>query len=230
MSMINPLLYHNRKTSFFNFHSADAAKGFAHDIVKRTHLTPPEGSLEALTEAEQQALSQRSSALQQSLEGTMRYLTETHGKSAATAAMGLIYKSIGNDTVTEETLGNALFDVTRFIDANYGFSEGDNFIHHLNSDLNTSMNALFDNGLNEEFIATTTIDGKVVSTTHSSIILSDSFAESMNNDGTSLEEIASRLLKTLEEGRLALQNETAASPYSTQESILPSGVMVDTHI
>lgn len=58
MSMINPLLYHNGKTSFFNFHSADAAKGFAHDIVKRTHLTPPEGSLEALTEAEQQDLSQ----------------------------------------------------------------------------------------------------------------------------------------------------------------------------
>lgn len=92
------------------------------------------------------------SKLESALSGTVAYMSKTHGDQAASAMIGLIYKRIGDGGVTEESLGNALLDVTRFIDKNFGVDKGDAFMDHLNGSLNDSMNAFFDNGVEEKFI------------------------------------------------------------------------------
>ena len=94
--------------------------------------------------------------LEKALGGTVAYMANKHGEKAASAMIGLVYKRLGEENITEQSLGNAFLDVTRFIDANFGTAEGDAFMAHLNSSLNDSLNEFFDNGLNETFMAVPT--------------------------------------------------------------------------
>ncbi|MDR1241563.1 MAG: hypothetical protein LBM00_02090 [Deltaproteobacteria bacterium] len=140
-------------------HLEDIADSFAFDLSKRISASQ---KLNNAKEAD--ALDPENSAareekfgqlrrLEQALGGVVNYMAETHGEKAAGVMLGLVYKRLGQDEITEENLGNAFLDVTRFIDANFGFAEGDAFMAELNGSLNAAMNDFFDNGLNERFMA-----------------------------------------------------------------------------
>jgi len=55
--------------------------------------------------------------------------------------------------VSEETLGEGLLDVLRFIDRTQGIASGDQAIARFNSGVNEQLNAYFDNGQSEIFHA-----------------------------------------------------------------------------
>lgn len=98
--------------------------------------------------------------LESALSDTVAYMKEKHGDQAASVMIGLVYKRLGDGEINEQTLGNAFLDVTRFIDKNFGTGAGDDFMAHLNGSLNKSMNAFFDNGLNETFMVAPTSLGE----------------------------------------------------------------------
>lgn len=140
-----------------NSRVAGIGSSFALDLARRVsqskglNVSPPEGDAEAA-----QALQEKTTQLQKlekSLGGTVKYMADAHGERAASAMMGIAYKRLGDGEITEQTLGDAFLDVTKFIDANFGVSKGDAFMEHLNGSLNDSMNELFDNGLSEKFMA-----------------------------------------------------------------------------
>lgn len=97
--------------------------------------------------------------LEKSLGSSVAYMANTHGEKAASAMIGIIYKRLGENEINEQTLGDALLDVTRFVDANFGADKGDAFMSHLNGNLNVAMNDFFDNGANETFFAASSIQG-----------------------------------------------------------------------
>lgn len=97
--------------------------------------------------------------LESALCSTVSYMANKHGEMAASAMVGIIYKRLGEGEINERTLGNALLDVTRFIDANFGADKGDEFMAHLNGNLNEAMNEFFDNGQNEIFFAASSLQG-----------------------------------------------------------------------
>ncbi|MDR2050980.1 MAG: hypothetical protein LBQ63_04330 [Deltaproteobacteria bacterium] len=141
------------------FHSSKSASVFAADISRRIAAAPAEG---AAGGAGSSPSGERGSAwdkaarledLEYSLSGAVAYMTENYGEKAGTAMMALVYKRVGEAAPTEESLGQAFLDVTHFIDVNFGLSEGDKFLEYLNGDLNESLNAFFDNGLEESFFA-----------------------------------------------------------------------------
>lgn len=140
-----------------DYHASQTASVFASDISRR--ITGASGLQEAQAARPEQSAEQAKldnlQKLESSLAGTVGYMVEQHGEQAGTAMMALVYKRLGEGEVTEERLGQALLDVTRFIDKNFGFAAGDGFMEHLNGGLNRSMNEYFDNGLNETFFAVT---------------------------------------------------------------------------
>lgn len=128
---------------------------FAADISKRISVANglnASGAAGQEQSPEQADKIARLNKLESALSATVAYMSKTHGDQAASAMIGLIYKSIGDGGVTEASLGNALLDVTRFIDSNFGVDKGDAFMNHLNGSLNDSMNEFFDNGVQEKFI------------------------------------------------------------------------------
>lgn len=138
-------------------HPSETAGAFASDIMRRVAATPAHdanATAEAVTAAKEKEA--QAKQLESALSGTVKYMADTFGEKAGTAMMALVYKRIGNGEVTEESLGSAFLDVTRFIDKNFGIDKGDAFIDHLNGTLNDSLNAYFDNGAAERFIAVTT--------------------------------------------------------------------------
>ena len=158
MSSISSL-FNSLSTSGYTslLHPSETAGTFASDIMR--HVAAPAAPDESSTaEAAASAKEKQAQAtqLESALSGTVNYMTDTFGEKAGTAMMALVYKRIGDGEVTEESLGNAFLDVTRFIDKNFGIDNGDAFIDHLNGTLNNSLNAYFDNGATEQFIAVTT--------------------------------------------------------------------------
>lgn len=209
----------------------ESAKGFAADIMKRTGFAK---EIEALKENSPElsaSMSQRVADMEKSLESTIQYLTQNHGAGAATAAMGIIYKNLGDAPITEGTLGQAFLDVTKFIDANFGFSQGDNFINHLNGNLNESMNALFQNGQTEMFIAVTTINGKTHSTADGALSSanSKSLSETISDALTSVDEFTEKILQEMQNKRVEPEKGTAAHLYGPASS-LPTGVLLNSSV
>lgn len=137
-----------------DYHASQTASVFASDISRRISGTGGTG-VDPAVQPEQQARPENLQKLESSLADTVNYMVENHGEQAGTAMMALVYKRLGEGEVTEENLGQALLDVTRFIDKNFGFAAGDGFMEHLNGNLNRSLNEYFDNGLNETFFAVT---------------------------------------------------------------------------
>lgn len=128
----------------------DTSSVFAADIVSRISSTTPTQPQDADVQA---PAAKDTSELADSLQRTVSYVQDRYGKEAATAVMGMMYKRIGNGEVSEKALGDGLLDSVKFIDRNFGMSEGDSFMSVLNDDLNAEMNDYFDNGLEERFFA-----------------------------------------------------------------------------
>ncbi len=209
----------------------ESAKGFAADIIQRTGFAKEIEALKENSPDLSAAMSQRVADMEKSLESTIQYLTQNHGAGAATAAMGIVYKNLGDAPITEGTLGQAFLDVTKFIDANFGLSQGDNFIHHLNGNLNESMNELFQNGQTEMFIAVTTINGKTHSTADGAISAanSKSLSETIADALTSVDQFTDKILQEMQNKRVQAEKGTAAYSYASA-SPLPTGVLLDSSI
>jgi len=136
--------------------SLGTASVFAADIVSRIG----KGGSQAATggEAAYQELGKKASknldALQASLENTINSVGSRHGVKAATAVMGIVYQNVDGN-VTEENLGQGFIEAIRFIDRNYGISEGNRLMGELNESVNKEMNDYFGNGHNEVFFDAT---------------------------------------------------------------------------
>uniref|UniRef100_B8DQC4 Uncharacterized protein n=1 Tax=Nitratidesulfovibrio vulgaris (strain DSM 19637 / Miyazaki F) TaxID=883 RepID=B8DQC4_NITV9 len=140
---------------------------FGADIVRRTSVVPAAATATAAdaagtdtaastgaastapaapTDAERDALSG-------ALSGSVRWVADKFGDAAATAVMGIVYKSIGDGPVTEDSLGEGLLNALRFVDRQFGTASGDAFMAQLNGGgLNNALNDYFDNGLSERFM------------------------------------------------------------------------------
>lgn len=140
-----------------------ASAAFAQDIVRRTAPAPqgessqPGGAAPAQTVSMEGDGSSRimDQDLADSLAKAVDFVRGRFGDQAATAFMGLVYKGVGEAEVTEESLGRALLQGVRFLDRNFGFAAGDAAMAYFNQDLNQAMNQYFQNGLNEQFYAST---------------------------------------------------------------------------
>lgn len=96
--------------------------------------------------------------LRDQLGSTMDWLRERFGDETAAAAAGMILQSTSSG-VTEETLGEGMLNVLKFIDRNFGIAAGDEAMARFNSGINTALNEFFDNGLNELFFDAGSADG-----------------------------------------------------------------------
>ncbi len=133
---------------------------FAQDVVNRISTRSQEQQAAQNTAEQPQQNSKNvaqtpkdTSALEQSLSSAVDYVRSNFGDAAAQATMGMVYKSIGNGDITEESLGKGLLDAVRFMDRNFGFAAGDKLMAHFNQGVNKAMNDYFDNGLMETFYA-----------------------------------------------------------------------------
>ena len=88
--------------------------------------------------------------LRDQLASTMDWLRERFGDDTAAATAGMIVQATASG-VNEDTLGNGLLNVLKFIDRNFGVAAGDSAIAQFNSGINTALNEFFDNGQNEIF-------------------------------------------------------------------------------
>lgn len=138
-------------------HTATTATAFANNIALR--LTQ---QADTTTESGTEEGTADVSGLAASLKESIQFIGDKFGADAATAAMGIIYKRVGNDEITEDNLSEGLLDVLRFVDRNFGFEGGDALIDHFNGALNNSLNEYFDNGLTEQFYAATPETSTVV--------------------------------------------------------------------
>lgn len=198
--------------------SASFATSVADKIAQSTGLA-------ALSEAapetvDQAALADKSSQLKQletALGKTADYLSGKFGDNAANAMFSLIEKRLDGGNISEESLGRAFMDAIKFVDQNFGVTEGDAFIEHLNGSLNESMNAFFDNGMNEKFMASTT---PVNSAAASAVDMRDQLTESyVNTVKAMLEDIRTPPIDT----------KGARNPYRNAEDDrrMLQGVLID---
>ncbi|WP_316898022.1 hypothetical protein [Pseudodesulfovibrio indicus] len=99
-----------------------------------------------------------SGELRDELASTMDWLRERFGDETASAAAGMIIQSTASG-VTEDTLGEGMLNVLKFIDRNFGIAAGDEAMARFNSGINNALNNFFDNGLNELFFDAGSTDG-----------------------------------------------------------------------
>ena len=135
---------------------------FGADIVRRASVLPAAAeatgaNTDATTDAASVAPSiptdAEREALSGALSGSVRWVADKFGDAAATAVMGIVYKSVGDGPVTEDSLGEGLLNALRFVDRQFGTASGDAFMAQLNGGgLNNALNDYFDNGLSERFM------------------------------------------------------------------------------
>lgn len=133
---------------------------FGADIMRRTSVAPAAATdtngtrTDATTGAASTAPTDAErDALSGALSGSVRWVADNFGDAAATAVMGIVYKSIGDGPVTEDALGEGLLNALRFVDRQFGTTSGDAFMAQLNGGgLNDALNDYFDNGLSERFM------------------------------------------------------------------------------
>lgn len=169
--------------------------------------------------------------LESALAGSIDYIADKFGNAAATTAMGIILKRVGDGPVDEQSLGNGFLSAIKFVDQQFGVEQGDKFINELNGSLNESLNAFFDNGLNEKFLASTTplggtsINGLTLTASGSQ----DSATQSIVSDLKSMLEDLQKNRPGETQGKageLNGQYKNYASPYF-EAPILEPGLVVD---
>lgn len=130
-----------------------SASVFAADIVSRIGERGGSGQVSG-AEAAYKELGKNASknlaGLQSSLENTINAIASRHGAEAASEVMSIVCNNV-DGAVTEEGMGNGFVEAIRFIDRNYGISEGNRLMGELNAGVNKEMNEYFDNGHNEVF-------------------------------------------------------------------------------
>jgi hypothetical protein len=117
---------------------------FAQDMLRR---------LTTQAQAGTDGQAKDATGLVNALKDSMDYLRGNFGDQAATAAIGLVYQSVGDNPLTEDNLGRGLVNALKFVDRNFGAAAGDQAISYFNGALNEQLNAYFDNGANERFLA-----------------------------------------------------------------------------
>ena len=132
------------------------AQTFANEMVRRLEQNSVQGNFKDTKGEDVQFDSdavERSTNLAKSLTDTTDFVRSRYGDKAATAFMGIITQSVGDGAVSEQALGRGMLNAVRFVDRNFGFSEGDALINNLNGNLNDAVNEYFDNGQLEKIYA-----------------------------------------------------------------------------
>lgn len=120
----------------------------ANEIIRRMEAVTP-----AVKDGIAEAISPKDDAsLRDSLGAALDWVRNSFGDETGAAASGMMLAATA-ETVSEETLGQGLLDVLRFIDRTQGFAAGDQAIARFNSGINGQLNAYFDNGKSELFMA-----------------------------------------------------------------------------
>lgn len=130
-----------------------SASVFAADIVSRIGERGGSGQVSGAEAAYKElgkTASKNLAGLQSSLENTINAIASRHGAEAASEVMSIVCNNV-DGAVTEEGMGNGFVEAIRFIDRNYGISEGNRLMGELNAGVNKEMNEYFDNGHNEVF-------------------------------------------------------------------------------
>lgn len=86
-----------------------------------------------------------------SLTGAVDTIRDTCGEGAASAAMGILLKSVQHSPLTEDSLRRGMVKALNFIDNNVGVESGDTAMEAFNGVLNDQVNDFFDNGKEERF-------------------------------------------------------------------------------
>jgi len=123
----------------------DVHRIFAQEAVRRLD----QNSIRNTGDGEEKGKDE-SKHLQLSLSKAIGQVERNFGHDAGVAVMGIFTSAIGDGGVTEDAMGGAMLDAVRFMDRNFGFAAGDKLMGVFNRDLNKSVNAYFDNGLNEQ--------------------------------------------------------------------------------
>ena len=96
--------------------------------------------------------SKDASSLIDSLSGAMEFIRDKFGDDAATASMGMVVKATSGG-VNEQSLSDGLVDVLQFVENTYGQQATNSVMAKFNGSLNDELNAFFDNGSVEKFLA-----------------------------------------------------------------------------
>lgn len=102
--------------------------------------------------ADETGQTRSAAGLRDSLASTLDWVRDSFGDETGAAASGMLLAATSGE-VSEETLGDGLLDVLRFIDRTQGIASGDQAIARFNSGVNEQLNAYFDNGQSELFYA-----------------------------------------------------------------------------
>lgn len=207
---------------------------FGADIVRRTSVVPAVStdtngtSTDATTGAASTAPTDAErEALSGALSGSVQWVADKFGDAAATAVMGIVYKSIGDGPVTEDALGEGLLNALRFVDRQFGTASGDAFMAQLNGGgLNDALNDYFDNGLSERFLvagAGNLADDAVQGAEAAKATLVQQAAEGDGGGGT---DAMQSLLDMLREMGVEDSAQTGASPEGVSGS-QPAGTAAD---
>ena len=210
-----------------------SASVFAADIVSRIGESSGSGQVSGAETAYKELgknASKNLAGLQSSLENTINAIASRHGAEAASEVMSIVYNNV-DGAVTEEGMGNGFVEAIRFIDRNYGISEGNRLMGELNAGVNKEMNEYFDNGHNEVFFdagqnsnALRVVKGFM----QASEGLFDSLTESAGDAGLELSGAMSA--KDMQEMTLELQARRMLAkgelPPAYLQEYLPSGLSV----
>lgn len=137
-------------------------------------------------------------ALEKAFEGFFNSLVDKFGVDVGAVSQALIYKRIGEEEITEETLADGLLDTLKFIDKQFGPEAGDEMIALVNKGLNKELNAYFDNGKNEEFVVS--VNGEISGAGAAAAAIGE-FMEARSGEmsGGGLMDILKQLAKEMEE-------------------------------
>ena len=142
----------------------NTSEAFAADIARRISGAAMPGAAAKADEAQEARPAETSvygvtrgdlKALETALSGVINKIIDQFGVKVGGIAQALIYKKVGEDEVTEDSLGDGLLDALKFIDKQFGPEEGDKLIEFMNQGINKELNAFFGNGKSEEFYAST---------------------------------------------------------------------------
>jgi hypothetical protein len=118
----------------------------ANEIVRRMDSAVPDGTGQAAETGQ----TRDAAGLRDSLASALDWVRDSFGDETGAAASGMLLAATSGE-VSEETLGDGLLDVLRFIDRTQGIASGDQAIARFNSGVNAQINAYFDNGRSEIF-------------------------------------------------------------------------------
>ena len=150
------------------------------------------------------------------LASTLDWVRERFGDETAAAASGMLFAATSSG-VNEDTLGNGLLNVLKFIDRNFGINAGDTAIAQFNSGINSALNDFFDNGQNEIFHVAESTDGASATQVAGARIFSQVAQETDSSDALDelnqlLEQLKAELDNTAQLQDLTAQLEEQFNP------------------